>query len=61
MDEDPLVERRDVSYDCHARASEVLVVDDVVDDGAPGAEVGAGLVGELLAVEGVALVGVVGY
>ena len=61
MNEDPLVERRDVRYNCHARAGEVLVVDDVVYDGAPGAQVGAGLVGELLAVEGIALVGVVGY
>jgi len=59
--QDPLVERRDVGYDCHARAREVLVVDDIVYDRPPGAEVGAGLVGELLAVEGIALVGVVGY
>lgn len=59
--EDPLVERRDVGYDCHAGAREVFVVGDVVYDWPPGFQVGGGLVGELLAVEGVALVGVVGY
>jgi hypothetical protein len=54
--EDPLVQRWDVSYYRHAGAGEVLVVGYVVYDGAPGFEVGGGLVGEFLAVQRVALV-----
>ncbi len=56
MHEDPLVQRWDVSYYRHAGAGEVLVVGYVVYDGAPGFEVGGGLVGEFLAVQRVALV-----
>jgi hypothetical protein len=58
--EDPFLHGRDVRDDGHAGARDVLVVGDVVDDGAPSLEVGRGLVGELLAVQAVALVGVVG-
>ena len=43
----------------HAGSEGVVGVGDVVDGGGPGVEVGAGLVDELLAVEGVALVRVV--
>jgi hypothetical protein len=60
VDEDPFLDGRDVCYDGHAGAGDVLLVGDVVDDGAPGFQVSGGLVGELLAVLGVALVGVVG-
>jgi hypothetical protein len=60
VDEDPFVERRDEGDDGHSGPRNVLVVGDVVDDGAPGFEIGGGLVGEFLAVFGVALVGVVG-
>jgi hypothetical protein len=57
--ENPFLEGRDEGDDSHAWARNVLVVGDVVDDGAPGLEVGGCLVSELLAVLGVALVGVV--
>ena len=60
VDEDPLLDGRDVRDDGHAGAGEVLVVRNVVDDGAPGLQVGRCLMGEFLAVFGVALVGVVG-
>ena len=58
--EDPLVDWRDVCDHGHAGAGLVEVVGYVVDDGAPRAEVGGLLVGELLTVQWVALVGVVG-
>jgi hypothetical protein len=60
VDEDPFFDGRDVGYYRHAGAGDVLVVGYVVDDGAPGFEVAGFLVGELLAVFGVALVRVVG-
>lgn len=60
VDQNPLLEGWDVGDDGHARAGEVLVIRNVVDNGAPGLQVGRRLMGELLAVFGVALVGVVG-
>jgi hypothetical protein len=60
VDENPLLKRRNEGDDCHARARNVLVVGDVVDDGTPGFEVRRSLMRELLAVLGVALVGIVG-
>lgn len=56
--EDPLLDGWDEGDDGHAGAIRVGPVGDVVDDGAPGEKVLGDLVGELLAVEGVALVGV---
>ena len=61
MHEDPFFRGADVVYDCHAGALCVEVVGDVVDGCGPGFEVRGCLVGELLAVFGVALVGVVDY
>jgi len=60
VDEDPLVDWGDVLDVGHSWAGFVEGQGDVVDDWAPVVEVGGDLVGELLAVGGVALVGVVG-
>lgn len=61
MHENPFLHGRDVGDDRHARASKVFIVGYVVDDRAPVLQVPGSLVGEFLAVERVALVGVVGY
>lgn len=61
VDENPFLHGRDICYDGHARARNIFVVGDVVDDGAPGFEVSGGLMGKLLAMFRVALVRVVSY
>ena len=61
MHEDPFLHGWDVGDDCHARAGNVFIVGYVVDDRAPVLQILGGLMGEFLAVEWVALVGVVGY
>jgi len=59
MHQNPLVDRRDVGYHGHPRSRDIQIVGHVVYDGTPGAEIGRHLVGEFLAVFGVALVGIV--
>jgi hypothetical protein len=58
--QDPFLEGWDVRDDGHAGTGEVLVIRNVVDNGAPGLQVSRCLMCELLAVFGIALVGVVG-
>jgi hypothetical protein len=60
VDEDPFLEGLDVVDYRHSGARFVKVVGHVVDDWTPVDQVAGGLVGEFLAVERVALVGVVG-
>ena len=58
--EDPFLDRWDVCHNRHTRASKVFFVGYIVDNRAPGFQVGRRLVGKLLAVLGVTLIRVVG-
>lgn len=60
MNKNPLFKWWDVGDHSHTGACRVLVVGDIVDDGAPGLEVAGHLVSELLTVLGIALVRIVG-
>jgi len=60
VDKDPLFKWWDIGNNSHTGACRILLIGDIVDDGAPGLQVAGRLVSELLAVLGIALVRIVG-